>query len=236
MGSATRRSLRSWLWKSLAGSLLFAASVASFCQPAQPVKPAPPPPVARKHMAVATPAKPAVSRPVWAELTVQQQQSLRPLSLSWDTISPAQKRKWVEISRNYPSLTPEEQNILNSRMSEWAGLSAQQRAQARLNFARTKELSKQLTPEEKKEKWLTYQALSAEEKRSLAAQARPKPTGAATAVRPVAPQKLAVITPAAAPHSSSASHNSSALQVRQNDNPADGGRSPTGAGGVSSKP
>lgn len=235
-GSAARRSLPSWLWKSLAGSLMFAASAASFSQPAQPVKPAATTPAARKHLAVATPAKPAVSRPVWAELTVQQQQALRPLSLSWDTISQAQKRKWLEISKNFPSLTPEEQNTLHSRMIEWAGLSAQQRAQARLNFAKTKELSKQLTSEEKKEKWQTYQALSAEEKRSLAAKARPKPTGAATAVRPVAPQKLAVITPAPAPHSTGASHNSSALQVRQKGDPADVGRSLTGAGGVSSKP
>lgn len=235
-GSAARWSLPSWLWKSLAGSLIFAASAAGLSQPAQPVKPATTTPAARKHLAVATPAKPAVSRPVWAELTVQQQQALRPLSSGWDTISEAQKRKWLEISRNYPSLTLEEQNTLHSRMIEWAGLSAQQRAQARLNFAKTKELSKQLTPEEKKEKWQTYQALSAEEKRSLAAKARPKPTGAATAVRPVAPQKLAVITPAPAPHSTGTSHNPSALQMRQNGDPADTVRSLTGAGGASSKP
>jgi hypothetical protein len=76
-------------------------------------------------------------------------------------------------------------------MNEWVTLSPQQRAQARLNFARTKELSKQLTPEEKKAKWQTYQALSPEEKQKLAAKASPKPVGAATAVKPVAPQKLA---------------------------------------------
>lgn len=221
------------LWKLLAGSLFLAASATSFSQPTQPVKPAP---AARKHMAVATPAKPAVSRPVWAELTVQQQQALRPLSSDWDTISEAQKRKWLEISRSYPSLTPEEQNTIHSRMIGWVGLSAQQRAQARLNFARTKELSRQLTPEEKKAKWQTYQALSAEEKRSLAAKARPKPTGAATAVRPVAPQKLAVITPLPSPHSAGAPHNPSAVQVRQNGDPAELARSLTGTGSANTKP
>ncbi len=80
-------------------------------------------------------------------------------------------------------------------MNEWVTLSPQQRAQARLNFAKTKELSKQLTPEEKKAKWESYQALSPEEKQKLAAKASPKPTGAATAVKPVAPQKLAPVPP-----------------------------------------
>lgn len=125
-----------------------------------------------------------------------QQQALAPLASSWNTnISEAQKRKWLEISKNYPSLPPEGQANLHSRMNEWVTLSPQQRAQARLNFGKTKELSKQLTPEEKKAKWETYQALSPEEKQKLAAKASPKPTGAATAVKPVAPQKLAPVPP-----------------------------------------
>lgn len=125
-----------------------------------------------------------------------QQQALRPLASSWNTtISEPQKRKWLEISKNYPSLSPEEQATMHSRMNEWVTLSPQQRAQARLNFARTKELSKQLTSEEKKAKWETYQALSPEEKQKLAAKASPKPLGAATAVKPVAPQKLAPVPP-----------------------------------------
>lgn len=125
-----------------------------------------------------------------------QQQALAPLASGWNTtISEPQKRKWLEISKNYPTLTPEGQANLHSRMNEWVTLSPQQRAQARLNFAKTKELSKQLTPEEKKARWQTYQALSPEEKQKLAAKASPKPTGAATAVKPVAPQKLAAVPP-----------------------------------------
>ena len=86
---------------------------------------------------------------------------------------------------------------MHSRMNEWVALSPQQRAEARLNFAKTKELSKQLTPEEKKAKWQTYQALSPEEKQKLAARATSRPAGAATAVKPVAPQKLAAVPPGA---------------------------------------
>ncbi len=87
---------------------------------------------------------------------------------------------------------------MHSRMNEWVNMSPQDRAAARLNFAKTKELSKQLTPDEKKAKWETYQALSPEEKAKLAAKASPKPAGAATAVKPVPTQKLAV-TPKSLP-------------------------------------
>ena len=190
-----------------AGGLLLAFSVSSFAQPARPVAY---PSAAIKPSAVATPARPVVSKPVWAELTVQQQTALRPLSPGWDTISEAQKRKWLEISKGYPSLTPEGQSIMHSRMTEWVGLSAQQRAQARLNFAKTKELSNELTPEEKQAKWQSYQALSAEEKQKLAAKATPKPTGAATAVKPVSPQKLTVTRSAQAPQISNVPPNAAA--------------------------
>ena len=139
-------------------------------------------------------SKPPASGPAWSQLTPLQQQALAPLASSWNTsMSEPQKRKWLEISKNYGTLTPQAQATLNSRMSEWVALSPQQRAQARLNFGKTLEFSKQLTPEEKKAKWEAYQALSLEEKQKLAATASPKPSGAATAVKPVAPQKLAVV-------------------------------------------
>ncbi len=121
-----------------------------------------------------------------------QQQSLQPLAASWSALSEGQKRKWLEVSKSYPNLPAADQAVMHSRMVEWVAMSPQQRAAARLNFAKAKELSKQLTAEEKKAKWQTYQALSPEEKARLASKAAPKPAGAATAVKPVAPQKLAI--------------------------------------------
>jgi hypothetical protein len=129
----------------------------------------------------------------WVELTPEQQQALSPLAADWNGISAPQKRKWLEVSKNYRTLTPAEKAKLNSRMREWVALSPQQRAQARLNFGKTKELSRQLTPEEKSAQWNAYQALSPEEKQKLAAKASPKPSGAATAIKPVPPQKLATL-------------------------------------------
>ncbi|MDB5843761.1 MAG: putative transrane protein [Polaromonas sp.] len=137
--------------------------------------------------------------PAWSQLTPAQQQALAPLASSWNTtMSEAQKRKWLEISKNYGTLAPQAQATLNSRMNEWVALSPQQRAQARLNFGKTLELSQELSPEEKKAKWEAYQALSPEEKQKLAATASPKPSGAATAIKPVAPQKLATVPAQAA--------------------------------------
>lgn len=158
-----------------------------------------PKPATPASAAVTVTGKVAASGPSWSELTPLQQQALAPLASSWNTsMSEAQKRKWLEISRNYSALPPEGQATLNSRMNDWVTLSPQQRAQARLNFGKTKELSKQLTPEEKKAQWEAYQALSPEEKQKLAAKASPKPMGAATAVKPVAPQKLATLPAQAA--------------------------------------
>lgn len=164
----------------------------------QPAKPLAAASTTAGSKTAALPAKPAqvASRPSWTELTAMQQQTLKPLAASWDSISEPQKRKWLEISKNYHSLPPQGQATMHSRMNEWVALSPQQRAEARLNFAKTKELSKQLTPEEKKAKWQTYQALSPEEKQKLAAKASVRPAGAATAVKPVAPQKLAAVPPA----------------------------------------
>ena len=172
---------------------LAALATSANAQPAKAAASAPVAPAARKQT-VATPVA-VSSKPTWVELTPMQQQTLKPLAPSWNTLSEPQKRKWLEISKNYHSLPPEGQATMHSRMNEWVALSPQQRAEARLNFARTKELSKQLTPEEKKAKWQTYQALSPEEKQKLAAKSTTRPVGAAPAVKPVSPQKLAAVPP-----------------------------------------
>ncbi len=184
-----RRPLKGWAISIVVTGLLAWGST-GFSQPLKPAGPASSPSGAKTP--VATPAK-APSRPAWAELTPLQQRALAPLASNWNTISVPQKRKWLEISKNYASLPPEGQANLNSRMNEWVALSPQERAQARLNFGKTNELSRQLTPEEKNAQWQAYQALSPEEKQKLAAKASPKPSGAATAVKPVAPQKLVTV-------------------------------------------
>lgn len=168
-------------------ALLLLETAPVFAKPPEAV------PVATADLSSHLPAqnKAPPSGPSWNELTPEQQQALSPLASDWSGISEPQKRKWLEISKNYRALTPAKKAKLSSRMTQWAALSPQQRAQARLNFGKTKELARQLTPEEKNDKWKAYQALSPEEKKKLAAKASPKRSGAATAVKPVPPQKLA---------------------------------------------
>lgn len=135
------------------------------------------------------PAATATGGPAWKDLTPAQQRSLKPLAGTWTTLGEGQKRKWVAIAANYQTMNADEQLKLHSRMTEWVSLSQQQRTQARLNFAE----SKQLTPDQKTATWEAYQALSAEEKEKLAIAAKPKPVGAAAAIKPVAPDKLATV-------------------------------------------
>jgi hypothetical protein len=131
--------------------------------------------------ATAPVAKPALSKPLWRELTLRQQRALEPLAANWDELTEAHKLKWLAMSRNYAELSPTEQETLHSRMTDWSRLSNQQREQARQNFAAVK----QVPPDVRKAKWEAYQALSEEEKRQLAANAKPaQAPGAAAPLRP----------------------------------------------------
>ncbi|MFT4242654.1 MAG: DUF3106 domain-containing protein [Acidovorax sp.] len=143
-----------------------------------------------------TPAAPGASAapsaetgPGWATLTTPQKLALYPLAERWAFISEAQKRRWLALAATFPALPPEEQAKFHERMTDWASLSAQQRNQARLNYA----VTNRLAPDDKRAQWEAYLALSEEEKRALAARAAPKPKGAAVALRPVPQRKLAQV-------------------------------------------
>jgi hypothetical protein len=132
--------------------------------------------------------RPGASGPSWSDLNKDQRLALKPLAAEWNGLSEAQRRKWLALSRNFEKLPPPEQQKLQAGMGEWVALSAKDRSRARLNFAETKNLS----VEEKQAKWQAYQALSESERRALAEQApRRRLPGAATAVQPVAPPRLA---------------------------------------------
>ena len=148
-----------------------------------------------KKPPVAAPKNAVAAKSGWPLLSAEQQRALQPLASTWDSLSEGQRRKWLEISRNYPSLSGADKARLHSRMSEWVALSAQERAKARLNFAATSELSKELTPAEKKAKWEAYQSLSPEEKKKFAESGAKTPQGAAPATRPVAQRKLTTLAP-----------------------------------------
>ena len=182
-----RQAWRITFWVLL--SLLAASALPALAQDSNPVAPVVKP--APNKQASAPSAKQE-----WALLTPAQQLALQPLAKSWASLSNGQKRKWLEISLNYPSLSADDKAKMHSRMSEWAALSPRARAEARLNFASTQELSKQLSTQEKQAKWQAYQSLSSEEKRKLAEGGVRPPVGAALPARPVPEKKLATLAPA----------------------------------------
>lgn len=146
-------------------------------------------PASKSDVRVAAAApQPVSSKPAWRDLSPAQQQALQPLAPYWPRLRAERKRKWLVISKNYASLPPTEQAKLHRRMSEWATLSQQQRTQARVNFTEVKKLS----AEQKAAQWEAYQALSAEEKRKLAAKARTAPAGVA-AVKPAPATKMSPV-------------------------------------------
>lgn len=148
---------------------------------------------ARADLSAANTPPATESGPGWGTLSTAQKLALYPLAERWALISEAQKRRWLDLATNYPSLSEEEQRKFHDRITAWASLSAQQRSQARLNYAVTKHLA----GDDRLAQWEAYQALSDEERQALASQAAPNPHGAATALHPVSPKKLAHV-PAAA--------------------------------------
>ena len=193
----THRPLRplttgAFVWAGALAVAAFGLTLAS-AQPPSEVNRAGQTSAASSASAGAVKAVPA-TKPLWSELTAEQQQALKPLVSHWTTMNTGQKRKWLALSRNFANMSADDQVTLHSRMIEWAALSNQQRAQARLNFAEVK----RVPADERKAKWEQYQALSEDEKRRLAARAPAKPRGAAIPVRPVPAQKL-VTVPAVTP-------------------------------------
>ncbi len=161
-----------------AGLLLMAAPSLAQAPSAALVKP---------ERAPTNAASPASSNaPEWPSLTPAQHDALKPLANSWKNLSDVQKRQWITLSANYPRMSVTEQAKLHAHMVQWAALTPRQREQARLNFAETKQIS----PQQKSEKWQAYQALSAQEKQNLAKSAQPKPPSTALAAQPVASDKI----------------------------------------------
>lgn len=117
----------------------------------------------------------SASGPSWKDIQAAQRQVLMPLRDHWDNMGALTKRRWLVLADRYPQMDEGERTKLVSRMHTWASLSAQQRTQARLNFANAKRLS----PQDLQAKWEEYRALSEAEKARLAEQARKTKASAA---------------------------------------------------------
>jgi len=108
----------------------------------------------------------------WVDLTAEQQRILAPLRDEWDRLEPAQRRKWVDMTKRYPKMTPRGQKRVQTRMEKWAKLTPAQRKQARENYRRISKV-----PPDKRgdlqEQWSEYQSLSPQERQRGAANPGP---------------------------------------------------------------
>jgi hypothetical protein len=114
-------------------------------------------------------AKAAEAGPRWSELNPTQRSALKPLERDWSAIDADRKLKWMAIANRMPGMPPSERDRIQTRMTEWAAMSPQQRGKVRMGFQE----AQQVAPKDRQAQWEAYQALPAEQKRQLAARAVP---------------------------------------------------------------
>lgn len=139
----------------------------------------------------------------WQELPPSQQRALAPLAHDWDQLPEERQHKWQDVARRFDKMTPDQRQRIQQRMTEWARMSPQERDRARLNYQKAQELS----ASERQSRWEAYQALSPEQRKALAARAKPaSATGDTNALRklrraPVDAQapKSNIVSPAKGP-------------------------------------
>ena len=137
-----------------------AATWAVYNRSAAPVAPGASPTIA----AGANPPAKTLDKPLWRELTRNQQTALKPLQPEWDGFDGIRKRRWLEVASRFGSMSPAEQARVHERMRQWMRLTPAQRELARENYNKTRKLP----PGQKTATWESYKQLSEEEKRRLA--------------------------------------------------------------------
>ena len=65
----------------------------------------------------------------WDSLSADTQNTLRPLRLSWPTLSDTQKQSWLKRVPELKAMPADQLATAQERMAEWTALSDQQRAQ-----------------------------------------------------------------------------------------------------------
>jgi hypothetical protein len=107
----------------------------------------------------------AFAKPLWRDLNDAQRVALAPLEPEWDRMEGARKRKWIEMSARFASMSLPEQRRVHERMRQWMKLTPKQRELARENFSKTNKLAQG----DKAANWENYKQLSPDQKRQLAA-------------------------------------------------------------------
>lgn len=99
------------------------------------------------------PAPPIAIDPAWGKLSTIEQRTLEPLKSIWSTLTAAQQDKWRLVVDRFQAKPRHVQRRLAARIAEWARLTPEQRARARVKFL---ELAKHYNPMQRKQEWLAF--------------------------------------------------------------------------------
>jgi Protein of unknown function (DUF3106) len=96
----------------------------------------------------------------WAALTLIQKQALAPFKTSWSTMSGDEQRRWLRTADRFQAMSKKAQRRAHERMEQWAQLTPQQRARARLAFQRA---TNKLSAKQRQDRWEAYRKLRPEQ-------------------------------------------------------------------------
>lgn len=123
----------------------------------------------------------------WRKLHAQQRSALGPLQPQWVDLSANTKEKWLAVAQRMESMRPSDRQRIQSRMTQWASLSPQERGQTRLQFNE----ARRVAATTRAEQWKRYNELSDADRQQLASIAVPaSPTEPTAAVRHSKPSFL----------------------------------------------
>jgi Protein of unknown function (DUF3106) len=120
-------------------------------------------------------SKASESGPSWQSLSSADKSALKPMQDDWQNLDANRKKKWLAVATRYQTMNAADQARMHQRMVEWAKLTPTQRAVARDNYSAVLSSPSSSGDATGKgnlnEQWNKYQALPAEKRALLAAQA-----------------------------------------------------------------
>ncbi len=113
------------------------------------------------------PARPSLPtlafKPGWSDLSSSQRQVLASFESQWQQLPLNEKRAWADLASRFPQMSEQDQARVQRRISEWAGLSPEERKLARANFR----MAQQTGSANLQADWERYQAMTPEQRAVL---------------------------------------------------------------------
>ncbi len=121
------------------------------------------PPASTVDATESRPSLLALAQPLWIELTPAQQAALAPFAQQWNTWPAAEKRSWVGLADSLPRMDAAKREKALHRISEWAGMTPEERRIARANYR----LAKERSPDTRVSEWERYRSMTQEQRTVL---------------------------------------------------------------------